>query len=313
MSFHLMAWATNVDVPPREKLVLIMLAEYANESGECFPSQAALAHRTGFSKRTIMRSLSDMEDLGVILRQERRRADGTRTSDTIVLNVLGAPILPRRPGGSLVENARVEFKQQGDNLSPHPDNYANVEVSKVPTGHLQGDNESPARCPVVTAEPVIEPVSEPVTHQPALIAGMSAPSEEPTVDPFDEWWEFYPKKTGKQEARKAYQKALKSATPEELLRGCKAFAVHEKARGTERQYIPYPARWLNRGQWDDEYVLQEAIRLVNGSGAQDRQTQNWDAAFTQWLSNGKGHAEEARRSEGRSQWDMARAWNLKKD
>ena len=78
MSFHLMAWATNVDVPPREKLVLIMLAEYANESGECFPSQAALAHRTGFSKRTIMRSLSDMEDLGVILRQERRRTGPAR-------------------------------------------------------------------------------------------------------------------------------------------------------------------------------------------------------------------------------------------
>ena len=50
MSYHLAAWAMDVDVPPREKLMLILIASHANDEGECFPSQTTLAYRSGLSR-----------------------------------------------------------------------------------------------------------------------------------------------------------------------------------------------------------------------------------------------------------------------
>lgn len=82
---------------------------------------------------------------------------------------------------------------------------------------------------------------------------------------------------------------------------------------------PLPANWAPNAKHKtrahetglDVYAQAEAFKLH--AETHDRRVRNWDAAFTQWLIKGKGYAEEARRSEGRSQWDMARAWNPKKD
>lgn len=157
MSFHLAAWAMDVDVPPREKLVLILLASHADEHGACFPSQAHLAHRSGHSKRTILRALADLEEQGIITRQERRRADGSRSSDLIRLNLRGAPVRPPLSGVSLAAGARVVFAPQGDNQTPPDDICADHGDSESP----RGDNECTPECPVVTAESVNEPVNEP--------------------------------------------------------------------------------------------------------------------------------------------------------
>ena len=157
MSYHLAAWAMDVDVPPREKLLLILIASHANDEGECFPSQTTLAYRSGLSRRTVLRSLAELEERGVITRRQRRRPDGSRSSDTIRLNVHGAPVRPPLAGGNLTDGARVTFPPQGDSVSPH------------------GDNDDAARCPVVTAEPVIEPIREPVRESSAANAAAQQP------------------------------------------------------------------------------------------------------------------------------------------
>ena len=157
MSYHLAAWAMDVDVPPREKLMLILIASHANDEGECFPSQTTLAYRSGLSRRTVLRSLADLEERGIITRRQRRRPDGSRSSDTIRLNVHGAPVRPPLAGGNLTDGARVTFPPQGDSVSPH------------------GDNDDATRCPVVTAEPVIEPIREPVRESSAANAAAQQP------------------------------------------------------------------------------------------------------------------------------------------
>ena len=81
---------------------------------------------------------------------------------------------------------------------------------------------------------------------------------------------------------------------------------------------PLPANWAPNAKHKtrahetglDVYAQAEAFKLH--AETHDRRVRNWDAAFTQWLIKGKGYAEEARRSEGRSQWEMARAWNQPK-
>ena len=79
-------------------------------------------------------------------------------------------------------------------------------------------------------------------------------------DDFDEWWNLYPRKVGKGEARKAYAKAVKTATPADLLTGLEAFIAAEPWRG-EIQYCPHASKWLNQGYWENEYQA-----ALNGDG-----------------------------------------------
>lgn len=67
---------------------------------------------------------------------------------------------------------------------------------------------------------------------------------------FDAFWKSYPRKVGKDAARKAYAKAAKSATSEEILTGVENLRV--EVAGKEQQFIPHPTTWLNAGRWQDE-------------------------------------------------------------
>ena len=70
---------------------------------------------------------------------------------------------------------------------------------------------------------------------------------------FDRFWSAYPRKTGKDAARKAF--ARRKVT-EELLQ--QMLDAIEAQRGSEQwqrnggQFIPHPATWLNQGRWEDE-------------------------------------------------------------
>lgn len=68
---------------------------------------------------------------------------------------------------------------------------------------------------------------------------------------FDQWYSDYPKKEGKEAARKAFAKARKSAELQELIDGLARYK--KAAQGTERRFIPNPATWLNAGRWQDDY------------------------------------------------------------
>ena len=71
---------------------------------------------------------------------------------------------------------------------------------------------------------------------------------------FEIFWKSYPKKTGKQTAKKAYIKALKSEQQGKIINGCYAYADLCKKENRPKKYILNPATWLNGGHWDDEEV-----------------------------------------------------------
>lgn len=95
------------------------------------------------------------------------------------------------------------------------------------------------------------PESAPTPATPAPTAP-AKPTEKPAGG-FTEWWPHYPKKVKKLDAEKAYRAAMKrGVTPKELLDGLQRQKAAWKAKGTEPQYIPYPATWLRAGSWEDE-------------------------------------------------------------
>ncbi len=77
------------------------------------------------------------------------------------------------------------------------------------------------------------------------------PQGEPTR--FDAFWTAYPKKVGKDAARKAY--LSRKPTQELHQRMLAAIAAQKQGDQWTREggrFIPNPATWLNQGRWEDE-------------------------------------------------------------
>jgi predicted transcriptional regulator len=70
---------------------------------------------------------------------------------------------------------------------------------------------------------------------------------------FDEFWKLYPKKIAKADALKAWNKATKKKTADELLKLTKAYA---EGKLPEDKYIPYPASWLNKELYESVEVAE---------------------------------------------------------
>lgn len=89
-------------------------------------------------------------------------------------------------------------------------------------------------------------------------------------DPFDVFWLAYPRKVGKDDARKKHALALqRGVKPEEILAGLKRTRFDTREGG---RFIPHPATWLNQGRWQDQGLDpavvpegdDEPVRLSNG-------------------------------------------------
>lgn len=69
---------------------------------------------------------------------------------------------------------------------------------------------------------------------------------------FEAFWAIYPRKRDKAPAFKAHEAKLKHGAAPELLRtAAEHFAAFVEESGTEDDYIPYAATWLNEGKWLD--------------------------------------------------------------
>ena len=77
---------------------------------------------------------------------------------------------------------------------------------------------------------------------------------------FNEFWDLYPRKRGKQNAYKIYAKLLKQDTGlhQAIISSLKNQDNELFQRPT--QYIPYPATWLNQKGWEDEIEMQSKIK-----------------------------------------------------
>jgi Helix-turn-helix domain len=77
------AWQQSVRgaVRGNRLLVLLALADQADDTGSCFPGQKSLARKCGISERALQGHLSALEASGHVERQRRHRSNGTRSSD----------------------------------------------------------------------------------------------------------------------------------------------------------------------------------------------------------------------------------------
>ena len=87
MSVRAMAWAWEQDLAEGDKLLLMALADHADDEGKCWPGQESLGRKIGRSERTVRERLKRLESLGMITRNPRYNGKGHRSSDVILLHL----------------------------------------------------------------------------------------------------------------------------------------------------------------------------------------------------------------------------------
>lgn len=70
------------------------------------------------------------------------------------------------------------------------------------------------------------------------------------IGSFDEFWAAYPRKVGKGAARKAYAKAIRIASHDDIMFGLSQQIPAMQSK--EKQFVPHPGTWLNQERWSDE-------------------------------------------------------------
>ena len=78
MSMRLMVQAMNCKVGnPARKLVLLKLADNANDDGICFPSYQYIADKCEMSKRSAISHIDDLIKMGLVTKKARKNKDGS--------------------------------------------------------------------------------------------------------------------------------------------------------------------------------------------------------------------------------------------
>ncbi len=140
MSMMLMVKAMQLRVGnPLRKLVLIKLADNANDLGECWPSYQHIADQCEISRRSVINHIKALEDSGLLVKQYRNGTYKANSSNVYTLNLDGAAPAPSE--------------------SPAP----------PPSAAPAPDGESPAPPPSAAPAPrtshSFEPVNEPEREQ----------------------------------------------------------------------------------------------------------------------------------------------------
>ncbi len=125
MSAQASSWAfRQKDLKSGQKLLLVVLANYADTSGIAWPSRKTLAGDCCCGLDTITANMRALESAGLVARFERRRKSGSRTSDWIVLAPRSADRGPMVDGDpealppTLVEVATAD--RSGGEIQPEP-------------------------------------------------------------------------------------------------------------------------------------------------------------------------------------------------
>ena len=89
LSIAAMNWAWRQMLTTTLKLVLMALADAADDQGVCWPSVSTPVKKCSVSTRTVQRSLRALIDSGLLTAEARRRRDGSSNSNRYRLPIAG--------------------------------------------------------------------------------------------------------------------------------------------------------------------------------------------------------------------------------
>lgn len=182
MSVRAIAWALEQRVgSPAGKMVLICLANYSDENGQCWPSQQAIMEETELSERSVRDWLAKLEAAGLVERRQRRRRDGSRTSDAYQLRLSQASGFRNSEAGT--NRQEVPADQPAKSAGMGETNRQ--EVPLLPAGGAGLTSFEPSQEPSLKKDLSETPVSDTSQPKPAKKRN-DYPAD------FEEAWRGYP-------------------------------------------------------------------------------------------------------------------------
>ena len=210
-----------VKISKIEKLILIGLADRADEQGSCYPSKRDLANIAVCSEKTVQRTIQTLQEKG-FMKVQARAIDGRQTSNRYFLSLdrmMQAMVFSR--GDTMSPRVGHSDSPEGDTMSHEP---------HIGTSHLTSQKE-------------------PHTLRAAV--------SETAGELFEQFRAAYPasrRKTEVKQAKAQFTAALKKVdSPQVLIDAAAAYANYCQVQGTEPRYIKGMWRWLRDERWMDEY------------------------------------------------------------
>ena len=116
MSWKALDWATDINVgSPTMRLILILLANKADEQFSCYPSVRTLMAESCAARSTVLKALNTLEHEGLITRVAQYHESGAQRCSRYFLNHPDAPHLKAGP-----DPGPPVRRQDGRDLPPRP-------------------------------------------------------------------------------------------------------------------------------------------------------------------------------------------------
>jgi biotin operon repressor len=239
MSLRALSWSWQQELDPIDKLMLLALADHANdEDWTCWPSLSHLERKTGLSRTTTWRVINRLVKHGAVQR---------------------AGIHP--VGSTIYRLAVTDMKKVGAERT-----YLGAQRNGVGaernTGQVHSETDVGAQCTPNRKEPSVKPSGTmPIPCGMGVVGDVADTPDSlqggkvlPHIDPlFQRFWTAYPRKKSKGKALDAWKKLKPSEHLVTLMLAAIERAKTSKDwRKDDGQFIPYPASWLNAYGWEDE-------------------------------------------------------------
>lgn len=227
-----------------EKLVLIALADMADDRGICWPAMKRLAGKSICSKRTAQRAIKNFEKMNLLTIYERPNDNKRNDSNLYQLHFME---LLRMGNSELVGDTQSPSGRQGDTHRGDTQSPSGRHtVTQV------GDTVTPEP---INKEPINRTCQEPIK---GTRGGGAADATGATEKLFDEFRAAYPanrRGTEVKQARAQFAAAVKKVgDPQVIIAAAAKYATHCKVQGTEPKYVKSMWRWLRDERYMDEYA-----------------------------------------------------------
>lgn len=244
MSNFALTWAWRQAVEPSgAKFVLVALADFADEAGICWPSQATLASNTGQSERTVRGHVRLLEDGGWIVREQGQLPNGRYASD--IYRLLAPPEALR--GGNDPRGNRGPKRRSGAAVSQ---NKPAADIAAGESQHqrqdLPPDQRQISTAPAADSGNALrEPPDEPSqVNRPAVDGGPA----------FACFWDAYPHPAGDPPAPAlaAFEAALAQGVSDAvLIEAAVMYAAQLRAQASAdwKPQAKMAHRWLGEKRW----------------------------------------------------------------
>jgi len=195
------------------RLVLLAIADFADDSGRAYPSVNTLAKKAAISERTAQYSIRELITLGELTVGEN---DGPRGCNVYRVQCLQG-----------AENAGVQDGTQGG---------AKRDMQGCKMEHRG----------VQTIAPEPSENHQRTINEPSLF---EIPPDANAVTP-EQIYEAYPRKVARLDAIKAITKAIKTHGGSKVLAATQSYAL--AVAGKEKQFIPHGATWFNGKRYEED-------------------------------------------------------------